>query len=1145
MKSSKYDVDIKLVRTMDINYPYSFILTIPEAEKSYVFNFPETFGRAMLKYESIYKNEIIGFCNSVSSSCVTGILGFGIDRLTRGAVKPFKVVCTDKVDIRILKKHSLIRKGRIESMKYVDSITNQAIHQQPQLSGVPNNTQQTPEEIEKDKNTLVNSFDFLIQNGDKYSDEWVEIETIPTIDGSIILGYRINFLTDKEKKVVELSRRQGKNFVLSKKPERVGSIIILNPYLLDCPCIRMQKIIECTFRIGPFFKLKNFNSPTNNDTHKIFIWDYFINDTVVEWLNGIKDTNNISLFILSTRVQEGEMIYGHQLFNKYLTTKYKNHYLWDGLIGFTREGVFDKSSEGEMSCINYNSESKQQRSPKVYELIHKFTICKGYEEIHISIPKINKFLKTGDNEEPYRVDIKFKLHDELRHIPIYEYMNSLKILCKPLEPTTEIPTLANIEDICDNIPFLKYSPMKNTSNNYSENGDSDLGETSYYDRGSHYTPDNKPGITQSPLLSKKQNQDILDIEENVNKLSDLQQKEKIFLENTRPKNGLCFSENVEEDEDIYINNINSQENNNSKNIVQPLNSSEYPKIVMLGSGSKATETRNFTSFLLFLSTDYIILVDCGEGTLSQMMQLYRNDEWIGGNDLFNRDRIYRSLSNNLKISNFMDKKQNLLYILTHIRAIFITHEHSDHYYGLYSFLEMRTRIGDYMFYYNFKQTKEYFEREHISEALPIFYNQNITHTSHTNGSHKSNPNSHGYGSLSTKNQTLYSYIEDLCSLISERRCPDIKRRPICVPVDMSHFASSNSPETDTIPSLSDLLSYAQKKVSDFLDHNAMHNPDSSLLSKDERLKGDGNSSNIYHEISGDEFKGKRNDDTNIEQIPKKKQPLANYSSSENKTRLLNSVYVLHFDNYHTTGSVGYIFGYIDKKKPVKKKSPAIIIFSGDCDTALYSHKTLEMMREKLLKEVEICANENLPPHVTSNYPSPGRQKNSIPTLKKYQHSSTVKNMLGDQGKTCITVLIHECTLGYRRTLTSDDSIPLYLNDGNASFSKKRSHASLYDAVLAAILLKCNYLVLNHLSERLNGIGPNNKIYNLVYNFIDDVKEGRKSSVGPILKELCREYQISKANIKVIVGLDFLEISKESADSLTVLSHGMLSDFKQD
>lgn len=73
--------------------------------------------------------------------------------------------------------------------------------------------------------------------------------------------------------------------------------------------------------------------------------------------------------------------------------------------------------------------------------------------------------------------------------------------------------------------------------------------------------------------------------------------------------------NVLEELKIIINEKSSELNLN--------NISDYPRIIMLGTGcSVPNKIRNTSSILLRINKDSSILLDCGEGTLGQIIRFY-------------------------------------------------------------------------------------------------------------------------------------------------------------------------------------------------------------------------------------------------------------------------------------------------------------------------------------------------------------------------------------------------------------------------------------------------------------------------------------------------------------------------------------------
>lgn len=54
---------------------------------------------------------------------------------------------------------------------------------------------------------------------------------------------------------------------------------------------------------------------------------------------------------------------------------------------------------------------------------------------------------------------------------------------------------------------------------------------------------------------------------------------------------------------------------------------EYPKIVMLGTGSSIpSKVRNTSGILLRVDEDHGMLLDCGEGTFGQIVKIYGKSE---------------------------------------------------------------------------------------------------------------------------------------------------------------------------------------------------------------------------------------------------------------------------------------------------------------------------------------------------------------------------------------------------------------------------------------------------------------------------------------------------------------------------------------
>lgn len=90
--------------------------------------------------------------------------------------------------------------------------------------------------------------------------------------------------------------------------------------------------------------------------------------------------------------------------------------------------------------------------------------------------------------------------------------------------------------------------------------------------------------------------------------------------------------------------------------------SSYPKIVFLGTGSCIpNKTRNVSAILVHINENSCMLLDCGEGTYSQLCRFYGNDKIPG--------------------------------ILNKLKAIYISHLHADHHLGLFDLLQKRRKIN--------------------------------------------------------------------------------------------------------------------------------------------------------------------------------------------------------------------------------------------------------------------------------------------------------------------------------------------------------------------------------------------------------------------------------------------------------------------
>lgn len=88
---------------------------------------------------------------------------------------------------------------------------------------------------------------------------------------------------------------------------------------------------------------------------------------------------------------------------------------------------------------------------------------------------------------------------------------------------------------------------------------------------------------------------------------------------------------------------------------------EYPKVITFGTGSCIpNKTRNVSANLVHISEDNCALLDCGEGTLGQLIRFYGRD---GADD-----------------------------VLKNLRLIYVSHLHADHHLGLINILSRRRKV---------------------------------------------------------------------------------------------------------------------------------------------------------------------------------------------------------------------------------------------------------------------------------------------------------------------------------------------------------------------------------------------------------------------------------------------------------------------
>ncbi|XP_015188862.1 PREDICTED: ribonuclease Z, mitochondrial isoform X2 [Polistes dominula] len=135
----------------------------------------------------------------------------------------------------------------------------------------------------------------------------------------------------------------------------------------------------------------------------------------------------------------------------------------------------------------------------------------------------------------------------------------------------------------------------------------------------------------------------------------------------RPEKKFNTDTTISIDREVYTNELFEIENFSTileelrAIIDQETSTEEYPKFVMLGTGSSIpSKVRNTSAIFVRIDESTSILLDCSEGTLSQLARVYGMTE--------------------------------LDHILSTIKAIYVSHMHADHHLGLVGIILARARV---------------------------------------------------------------------------------------------------------------------------------------------------------------------------------------------------------------------------------------------------------------------------------------------------------------------------------------------------------------------------------------------------------------------------------------------------------------------
>ena len=180
-------------------------------------------------------------------------------------------------------------------------------------------------------------------------------------------------------------------------------------------------------------------------------------------------------------------------------------------------------------------------------------------------------------------------------------------------------------------------------------------------KATHFILDEKLGIRKHEkvvkLLEKLIDEEVYHLEKNAGKFKKCEENIKYLYTGTK----VLLSQNLVET--FHLNFYSGYVNSPKLPIQQATNDDPYPKIHILGTSSANIQVlRNSSCYLVYLSENSSILMDCGEGTLGQIICHFGEENY----------------KNEIK----------------KIKAIYISHAHGDHQLGLMNILNERKKIDD-------------------------------------------------------------------------------------------------------------------------------------------------------------------------------------------------------------------------------------------------------------------------------------------------------------------------------------------------------------------------------------------------------------------------------------------------------------------